>query len=205
MTLFFWMTRTHRQFPMQTQVDAIRLASRTETPLRPLTTLILMASLLGAVAAFWALLHSMYSVGYESAKFRGPAVWAFGREPWNKLDTWLTSPQKPDQGSVLAYLFGLGFTLFLAAMRARFFWWPFHPAGYMVSGSFGLFRLWLPIFLAWLIKSLLLRYGGLRAYRRALPFFLGLVLGEFVVGFLRTLLDLIFGLHLPPESGIGGL
>jgi hypothetical protein len=205
MTLFFWLERTHRQFPMQTQVDALRIGRRTETPLRSLSFLILGASLLGTVAAFWAMLHSMSLLGYESAKFRGPAVRAFGHDPWNKLDSWITSPQPPDHGAVGAYLFGLGFTLFLAAMRARFFWWPFHPAGYMVSGSFGLFRLWLPIFASWLAKVLILRYGGLRAYRRFLPFFLGLILGEFAIGFLRTVLDLIFNLHLPPESGIGGL
>ncbi len=90
-------------------------------------------------------------------------------------------------------------------MRARFLWWPFHPAGYLVSGSFGLFRLWLPIFVSWLVKSLVLRYGGLRMYRQVLPFFLGLVLGEFGAGFIRTVLDLTFGLHLPAGSGIGGL
>jgi hypothetical protein len=69
----------------------------------------------------------------------------------------------------------------------------------LVSGSVGLFRLWLPIFVSWLAKVLILRYGGLRGYRRALPFFLGLILGEFFVGFLRSLLDLAFGLRFPPS------
>jgi hypothetical protein len=205
MSLFFWLSRTHRQFPMQTQVDAIRLGRRTDTPLRALSAVLLAASALGIVCAFWAFLHSMYQVGYDSAKFQGPAVRAFGKDPWQKLDNWYTTPLPPDHGSIGAYLFGVAFTLFLYAMRARFLWWPFHPAGYLVSGSFGLFRLWLPIFVSWLIKSLILRYGGLRVYRRALPFFLGLVLGEFGAGFLRTILDLLFDLHLPPSSGIGGL
>lgn len=205
MTLFFWLTRTHRQFPMQGQADAVRLGRRTETPLRSLSVVVLAASAFGIVCAFWAYLHSMYQVGYDSAKFRGPAVWAFGQEPWQKLDTWITSPQQPDAGSVGAYAFGILFTLFLAGMRARFLGWPFHPAGYLVSGSFGLFRLWMPIFVSWGCKVSILRYGGLRGYRRFLPFFLGLVLGEFTAGFLRTVLDLVFGLHLPPESGIGGL
>ena len=204
-SLLFFLTRTHRQFPMQNQVDALRLGRRTATPLRSVAQLILGASALGIVCAFWALLHSTYAVGYESAKFQGPAMWAFGAEPWKKLDGWLSTPQQPDGGAMGAYVFGILFTLFLAWMRSEFLWWPFHPAGYLVSGSFGLFRLWLPIFVSWLIKVLLLRYGGLRAYRRALPFFLGLVLGEFAAGFVRTALDLIFGLHLPPSSGIGGL
>jgi hypothetical protein len=205
MSLLFWLTRTHRGFPMQTQVDAVRLGKRTETAQRPLAAVIMLASAFGTVCAFWAMLHSTYQVGYESAKFQGPAMWAFGHEPWQKMDNWLSSPQKPDAGSIGAYGFGILFTLFLAMMRARFLWWPFHPAGYLVSGSFGLFRLWLPIFVSWLVKSLILRYGGLRTYRRALPFFLGLVLGEFGAGFIRTVLDLTFGLHLPAGSGIGGL
>jgi hypothetical protein len=66
-------------------------------------------------------------------------------------------------------------------------------------------RLWLPIFLAWAIKAVILRYGGLRGYRAALPFFIGLVLGEFAAGFIRTILDSAFQLYLPPSSGIGGL
>lgn len=205
MTLFFWLSRTHRQFPMQTQVDAVRIGHRTGTRLSSMTTAILLASLFGTIAAFWAYLHTMYQVGFESAKFRGPAIWAFGSEPWQKLDGWIQSPLKSDVGTMGAYAFGCLFTLFLAAMRVRLVWWPFHPAGYLVAGSFGLFRLWLPIFVSWLIKVLLLRYGGLRAYRRALPFFIGLILGEFVAGFARTVLDMALGLHLPPESGIGGL
>jgi len=205
MTLFFWLSRTHRQFPMQTHVDALRLGKRTGTSLPAVASLIVGASAVGIVAAFWAYLHTMYQVGFDSAKFRGPAIWAFGAEPWQKLDSWFVSPTPPDYGAVWAYVFGCGFTLFLAAMRTRFVWWPFHPAGYLVSGSFGLFRLWLPIFVSWLVKVLVLRYGGLRLYVRVLPFFIGLILGEFTAGFCRTMVDLAFQLHLPPESGIGGL
>jgi hypothetical protein len=205
MTLFFWLGRTHRQLPMQTQVDAVRLGHRTQTSLRGMTVVILGASLLGTVAAFWAMLHSTYIVGFESAKFQGPAPGAFGGEPWQKLDNWITSPQKPDFGTMGAYAIGCLVTLALATLRSRFVWWPFHPVGYLVSGSFGLFRLWLPIFVSWLFKVFILRYGGLRGYRAALPFFMGLVLGEFAAGFARTVLDLLFSLHLPAESGIGGL
>ena len=205
MSLFYWLGRTHRQFPMQNQLDALRIGNRTATPLRAMSAAILGASALGIVCAFWAYLHTVYQTGFESAQFRGPAPYAFGFAPWDRLDTWLTSPAPPDRGAAGGYLFGCLFALFLTAMRLRFIWWPFHPVGYMVAGSFGLFRLWLPIFLSWLIKTLVLRYGGLSAYRRALPFFIGLLLGEFAMGFVRTWLDLAFGLRLPPESGIGGL
>ncbi|MCX8053233.1 MAG: hypothetical protein N3B12_05445 [Armatimonadetes bacterium] len=47
--------------------------------------------------------------------------------------------------------------------------------------------LWLPLFIAWVIKLVILRYGGLKLYRRALPFFLGVILGECIVGSFWTI------------------
>jgi hypothetical protein len=151
------------------------------------------------------MLHSTYQTGFESAKFRGPALWAFGPEPWRRMDTLIQSPTLPDPGARWAYAVGGAVVFLLGFMRTQFVGWPFHPAGYLISGSFGLFRLWVPLFVAWLLKAVILRYGGLRGYRTALPFFIGMVLGEFAAGFVRTLLDLGFGLYLPPGSGIGGL
>lgn len=205
MALFHWLTRTHRQFPMQTQVDSFRLTRRAGLPLAPMSVLVMAASALGIFCAFWAILHVVYQTGFESAKFRGPALWAFGPEPWKRMDTLVLNPTQPDVGATWAYGVGAVVVVILGILRTRFIDWPFHPAGYLISGSFGLFRLWVPLFLAWLLKSIILRYGGLKGYRAALPFFIGLVLGEFATGFARTLLDLCFGLHLPPGSGIGGL
>jgi hypothetical protein len=190
---------------MQSYVDAFRLADRCPMPQRQLAKVITAATALAIVAAFWAFLSVVYKTGFESAKFRCPAGWAFGNEPWQKLRSWLLNPRAPDYGSTAAYAFGFVFTLFLASMRTRFLWWPFHPVGYLVSGSFGLFRLWFPIFVTWLIKTLILRYGGLDWYRKARPFFFGLIVGEFCAAYSRTLIDLAFGLYLPPESGVGGL
>ena len=42
--------------------------------------------------------------------------------------------------------------------------------------------MWFSIFLGWAAKLILLRLGGMRLYRRALPFFLGLILGDYVAG-----------------------
>ena len=79
---------------------------------------------------------------------------------------------------------GLGgvFTFFLGAMRTRYTWWLWHPVGYATCSSWSMGKLWACIFLAWLVKSLITRYGGARAYQKAIPFFVGLVMGEFVVG-----------------------
>lgn len=205
MSLFFWLHRTHRQLPMPVHADMMRLADQAPMDKRALSKVVIGASAVAIVAIFWGLLHVSYRTGYESAKFVDVVKWAFGADPWRKLSSWYTSPREIDYGASGAYAFGLAFTLFLAFMRSQFLWWPFHPVGYLISGSFGLFRMWLPIFITWLLKSLLLRYGGLEAYRKAWPFFIGLILGEFGGAFIRTLLDVIFTLYLPASSGVGGL
>jgi hypothetical protein len=54
-----------------------------------------------------------------------------------------------------------------------------------------------PLFVAWLLKWLLLRAGGLRLYRAGLPFFLGLIIGHFA---LAGLLWPLFSLLISPEA-----
>jgi hypothetical protein len=77
----------------------------------------------------------------------------------------------------------------------RFFWWPFHPAGYAITTSWGMNIIWSCLFFSWLIKSVILKYGGLKIHRQAIPFFLGLILGEFTVGSLWTIIGIVFGVQ----------
>jgi len=76
-------------------------------------------------------------------------------------------------------------------MRTRFLWWPFHPAGYAVSSTWSMRVFWSQFFLAWLIKWLILKYGGLKAHRKAIPLFFGMILGEFVIGTFWAILSII--------------
>ena len=48
--------------------------------------------------------------------------------------------------------------------------------------------------IAWAVKLLVLRYGGLRLLKRLTPFFLGLILGEFIIGGLWTLIGILLGI-----------
>ena len=79
---------------------------------------------------------------------------------------------------------GIGFllVLFMRLMRGNFLWWPFHPAGYALSVSFAMDYFWFCFFVAWVAKALIIRFGGMKAHNSAVPFFLGLILGDYVVG-----------------------
>jgi len=144
----------------------------------------------GLVIAYLALLIPLYSLGADSAKVAG--FWP--TEAYAALITWTTgvAPAPLQRGSAMGVAFL--FTFFLYAMRSRFFWWPFHPMGYVLAPMWFTHHLWISVFVAWTIKTLILRYTGLRGYARALPFFLGLILGDCVIGSIWALLNLLFGI-----------
>lgn len=79
----------------------------------------------------------------------------------------------------------------LLLLCARFPAWPLHPIGLLfVHSSIGI-RLFMSLFIGWLIKNLLIQYGGARFYRLAMPFFLGLILGEILANALWILVPVI--------------
>jgi len=188
---FYFFNRAYRAHPMPFQLEGLKIAERASLSARRFTMAILIAAFFGCLASFWAFLHIGYRIGAGSAKMTGPVVWAFGPEPFNRLQGWLQNPQKPNIQALTAMGIGFVFTFTLMALRMRFYWWPFHPVGYAVSSSWSLHIMWLPLLIAWAVKLITLRYGGLKTYMQWLPFFYGLILGEFVVGSLWTIIGIV--------------
>ena len=87
-----------------------------------------------------------------------------------------------------AAIAGTGICTALVVLRTTVVWWPLHPLGYAVAGSWTMLVFWSSALITWLIKGAILRSGGMRLYRQAMPFFLGLVLGTFLMATAFTLL-----------------
>ena len=51
--------------------------------------------------------------------------------------------------------------------------------------------IWFPVAIAMVTKWLLIKHGGIKMYRAAIPFFVGLVLGEAVMGCFWPILSLV--------------
>ena len=77
--------------------------------------------------------------------------------------------------------------------RHRFLWWPLNPIGFPIGGNYMMDRVWFNVFLAWLIKRLMLRFGGASAYRASQTFFLGLIVGEALCNGLWLVIDYLTG------------
>ncbi|MCC6445521.1 MAG: hypothetical protein IT210_18950 [Armatimonadetes bacterium] len=174
--LFWWFTgRGYRTNPMPHQLEAFKMAEVTRMSTKRMALAMLLAMWFGGICAYWAAVHLSYQHGTS------PLVdhnWG----QWNELAARLQSPEKPDPWAIGFFLGGMAFTAFLTFMRIQFIWWPFHPVGYGLSMNFGVEYFWSCILIAWILKCLVLRYGGYRSYAQAIPLMFGVILGEYVVG-----------------------
>ncbi len=185
-------TSDMRDNPMPQQAQGLKLAQTGGLAPRALLVPLVIASLIGILAGFWAHLHIYYAFGAASAKVRSwPS--SFGVVPFQQTSSVLANPNFVDWPGLTATGAGAGVVAALSLLRQRLPWWPFNPLGYALATTQSLDYLWFPFFLAWLIKGLTLRYGGIKAYRAALPFFLGLILGDYVVPTLWGLFGMATG------------
>jgi hypothetical protein len=169
---------------MPHQLESLKLAEETGAEQRRIAAVIMLAGVVGLVGGMWALVDACYRWG-------GTIGLGKGNEAWGRLARWLQSPLETNWHAVAAMGASAAFTTFLQMMRANFVWWPLHPAGFAVSGGWSMALFCPSIFVSWLIKTVLLRYGGMGSFRPASRFFLGLILGEFTVGSMWTLLGII--------------
>lgn len=173
---FLWFNnRMVRSHQMPIQLEGFKMAQRASIDYKRLAWAMMLAVLAGLVSGYWALLSDAY--GSKGARGTG-----FAGETFRQLQAWLQAPRGPEPLPILFIAIGAGFALLLGAVRMRIVGWPFHPAGYALGMVFGLDYVWVPILIAWLLKGLILRYGGMRTHTRAIVFFCGVILGEFVVG-----------------------
>jgi hypothetical protein len=91
-------------------------------------------------------------------------------------------------GAAVSFVVGGAVTALLAIMRVRYVGWPFHPLGYVLSTSWTSMVFWFPMFVAWVVKSLVVHYGGMRLYSRVRPLFLGMIFGEFTAAVMWTII-----------------
>ena len=167
-----------RGFIMPSFIHSFKLAHDHKIARRPLGALIV-ATVLIAVIVSWI---TTVNLGYRD----GGAL-SFGHNWWShdgpKMPAqFINSMISGNQGSAptawLWLILGALLTWGMMIARARFAWFPLHPIGYIMSLSYPTAVFWFSIFLGWLLKTLITRFGGGDAYRKTIPLFLGLALGD---------------------------
>ena len=165
-----------RVFVMATCANGLKLIDEMEPPLRRrVFAAIVLALFIGALGSFWMIFHMAYQHGGVNLN-----SWFFKGAPQTAYNNALRNMEPAG-----VYWPGLGFFtgggLLMVGMiwaRQRLPWWPVHPIGFPIGANGMLAHVWFSVFIAWLVKKLIMRFGGIALYRRSQVFFLGLICGQ---------------------------
>lgn len=183
LTTFYWFDRTYEQLPMAHQLEAFVMADRLRQSKRTMLWIVLGTSALAILVGMVALLQIFYDRGATSARISGDSAW-LAQFAWARFTNWVSNPKALEAAPFVRG--GVSALVVLLISYLRYIWvgCPLHPIGYLLCVSFALeWGIWNVVFVTWLIKWLVVRYGGLRLYRASLPFFLGMALGDCVTHF----------------------
>jgi hypothetical protein len=154
--------------------DAFKLAERTRLGTRRWVPLAILAVVFGLLLVNITHMPPIYEHGAvniggmrSSAFTKVPPINAALREtPANGFKISMAG-----EGAVI--------TAVLTYMR-RFYWFPLHPLGFVIACAIG-YRVVAPVFAAWFVKWVVLKYFGGSVHRKTRTFMIGLVLGHFMI------------------------
>jgi len=185
-----------RCLSMPHQLDGFKMAETVRIQARRMAVAIILAIAFAIPVALLLGLVIWYDLGATGKA--EPWRTLMGKRPFEEAVAALVTPQEADRLGLWFTAGGFAWTWLLVGLRTAFVSFPFHPVGYAIAGTHTIDTTWLPFFIAWVGKLLILRYGGMRFYRAALPFFLGLIFGDFCNGGLYTLAACFVNMNVYP-------
>lgn len=172
---------------------------------------------IGAGMFSFLLLSHYFGAGMQGDSFRSPTTLAGNNISISTYPLWvghfegessLDKHTSPIPIRMAFIMVGFLVIALLATCRKYFLNFPLHPIGYMVlllslyyewvspyfkgeSGSRETSLIWGSVLFAWLLKKVIIKYGGMNSYKAAKPFFIGLVIGSVFCIFSWNILDFI--------------
>ncbi len=188
-------TRDLRGILLSSFFDAQKMAGEVKMRQRSLLLPLLLSVVVAFVTASAFFLHVHYTQGglslyqypmYNSRNMFSMAAGQIGGEPLPR-----------DATAWGGLIVGMIVMAVLIWMRAMFTWSPFHPLAYAIAPTYAMIVLWFPFLMAWILKSLIMRFGGIETFRKLAPFMIGLVLGEFMSAVCWALMNMTRGWGVP--------
>jgi hypothetical protein len=170
--------------------NAARVHSELRFPRVVYLTTVGLALGVSLLVSFWFSLKLAYAAGgYNFGE------WVFrrgGQVPFDTIVTKMKAAEFITPGRLQFLFVGILSTAILTYLRHRFTWWRLHPIGFSIA-SVGQVR-WtvLSLFVAWMVKSGIIRLGGLALFERAKPLFVGMVVGHFMGAGFSFVIDAIW-------------
>lgn len=143
------------------------------------------ALIVGCAVAGWSTLWCHYTYPTPTVRDITPqgnnfgAVYVPKRDMGDPLSAYGERRFPAKQHNPYAH-FGIGFvvTTFLEFAALRWTAWPLLPVGYVASHGSFIGAAWFSIFVGWLAKVLIVRFGGASLFNAMRPLFVGVIFGE---------------------------
>ncbi|NQT85430.1 hypothetical protein HQ560_01615 [bacterium] len=174
---------------MPVAANAAKVGSATRASGRSLALSMGLAALVGLAVTVPFTIWIGYSRGAFTTGwlFRGgPSV------PYGYIVSAIRSEPGIEWGKLQWAGIGAGLMTLVTLLHHRFAWWPLHPLGLAVGGIYKVRWCFLPFFVGWLAKTVIMRVSGAAGLRRAVPFFLGAMTGWFAGAALSILVDAVW-------------
>ncbi|MEE4266057.1 MAG: DUF6785 family protein [Desulfobacteraceae bacterium] len=167
-----------RESLMASLLHARKVTDKT-TNNRRIFTVIMLTLVAGIVVSFLAMLVLCYKFGVRELGLD----WATRTTVavYEDIYSLVESPAEPSQWVMIFTLAGAFVMLGLVICYHRFYWWPIHPIGYLTAYSSALRILWFSFFIGWFFNALCIRYGGVVLFKKLRNFFIGLIIGDFLM------------------------
>ncbi len=185
MWLTYPVTREFNYSPQPWTLEALKLTDGGRMDRKKLAWLMVAMTPVAVLSVFWATLHVAYAAGVWSNADPGGEDHALDTPLL--LANALDNPSGPDHSALAAVGVGIVSTVLLMALKMRFTGFPLHPVALPIACAWVTDGFLPAIFIAWLVKAVIMRYGGLRLHQQALKFFLGVIIGSAITTFMRLL------------------
>ena len=140
---------------------------------------IVIAVIAGVVVSFVAMLALCHKYGIRGLQLDWATRTTLG--VYENVQRLIEAPGEPREWVLIFSAVGAVIMLVLVILYQRFYWWPIHPIGYLTTYSSAMRILWFSFMVGWLCNHLSLRYGGVSLFKKVRFFFVGLIIGDFLM------------------------
>lgn len=168
---------------MGLSLDAYKFSDEVNIKRRNITWVLIIAFILAAIVGYVFALPLIYKIGFNNVedyrKNVSTTVWYHMWIP-DKIATYWRSIAV---GAIIVFICGI--------LKTRFLWWRLNGLAFGLSGSSWMGVFWGPFFLVWIIKGLIMRYGGTHLEKRLRPLFLGMVMGSVIMSIISGTINIV--------------
>ena len=165
-----------RIFPMIAISNGLKLAETVRGPKRRLFWAMALALVISVIGATFMFIYVAYSHG--GVNLQNFFMSGLAQRPYVDLKVYFLEATYPNIRGLVFTGVGAAVEGFLITAQHRLHWWPLHPLGFIIGNGWLTQTIWFSVFLAWLLKYTIMKYGGMTRYLASRPFFIGVILGQ---------------------------